>query len=153
MLPSRRFQVIIYNPSITTLKRWASPPLIKTGQQFIYILFSHSCHSSWMWSDPGPFKGCYRVLSVGPSQLRSLKRHKTSKYPFQTEAVASSWLCHIWIKRRRIEKRANSSKQTLESMIKAATNRHMQITTEANISVTSLGYESWPKIRGPFDGC
>ena len=85
---------------------------------------------------------------------RSLSVHETSKYPFRTEAEASSWLSQIWIKRRTqgIEKRENSSKQTSESMIEAATSRHMQITPEANISVTSLGCQSWPKIRGPFDG-
>ena len=142
----------IFPPIFEKVVKWGS------GSFEFYLLVR--VISSWMPFDPGPFKGCYSVTSAERTFLmnwcaKRLDRGETLKHPFQTDAVASSWLNQS--RDDRESKTRPRNKRQVIRQIRVDDRSKSIHESQENIyhesSVTSYVYEIRLTIGGPFDGC
>ena len=140
----------IFPPIFEKVVKWGS------GSFEFYLLVR--VISSWMPFDPGPFKGCYSVTSAERTFLmnwcaKRLDRGETLKHPFQTDAVASSWLNQSRDDRKSKTRPRNKHQIIRQIRVDDRSEAYMSHRGNHEASVTSYVYEIRPKIRGPFDGC
>ena len=145
-IPMDDFLFFIFPPIFEKVVKWGS------GSFEFYLLVR--VISSWMPFDPGPFKGCYSVTSAEPYWCaKRLNRGKTLKHPFQTDAVASSWLNQSRDDRKSKTRPRNKHQIIRQIKVDNRSEAYMSHRENHEASVTLYVYETWPKIRGPFDGC
>ena len=82
-------------------------------------------------------------------------KHLKKKHPFQTDAVASSWLNQSRDVRKSKTRPRNKHQIIRQKLITLDDRSEAYMIHKGNheARVTSYIYKIRPKIRGPFDGC